>query len=166
METKEVENDNIKLLNELYKNLKIGIQSIENVLSCIKLDDIAVELSKESSQYYVFEKEVTMIANAQNYNLKDNNFIQKSQVWISVKLNLLSSSSTQHIAEMLLIGSMMGIIDIIKAMTNYDNADDEIIDLGNKILEFERNCVENLFEYLKVKPNKEEEEKGENIDED
>ena len=166
----EQNNDNLELLNELYKNLRIATQSIENILSCIKLDDITLELSKESSQYYVFEKEATMIAKAQNYNLKDNNFIQKSQVWLSVKANLLSSSTTQHIAEMLLVGSMMGIIDLVKALTNNDRADEEIKDLVNKVLEFERNNVENLFEYLKVKPQKiendntKENSKDENVD--
>ena len=144
--------DNLKLLNEIYKNLRVGTQSIENVLSNIKLKDITLELSKESSQYYVFEKECAMIANSKDINLKDNNFIQKTQVWMSVKINLMSSSSTQHIAEMLLIGTMMGVIDLVKALTNYDNADEEIKSLANKVLEFERQNFDHLFEFLKVKP--------------
>ncbi len=150
MEVKK--DDNLELLNEIYKNLRVGTQSIENVLSNIKLKEITLELSKETSQYYVFEKECAMIANSKDINLKDNNFIQKTQVWMSVKLNLLSSSSTQHIAEMLLVGTMMGIIDLVKAVANYDEADEEIIGLANKVLEFERNNVEHLFEFLKMKP--------------
>ena len=150
---KEIEkDDNIELLNEIYKNVKMAIQSLENVLSSIKLENITVELSKESSQYYIFEKECIMIANSKDYNLKDNNILQKTQLWVSIKLNLLSSSSTQHLAEMLLIGTMMGVIDLTKAVANYDKADTEIIDLANKLLEFERANIETFFEYLKLKP--------------
>ena len=53
---------------------------------------------------------------------------------------------------MLLIGTMMGVIDLVKALTNYDNADEEIKSLANKVLEFERQNFDHLFEFLKVKP--------------
>ena len=92
-----------------------------------------------------------MIANSKDYNLKDNSIIQKTQVWLSVKINLLASATTQHIAEMMLIGTMMGVIDLVKATTNYPDADNEIMDLAYKLIEEERNNIDNLFEYLKVK---------------
>ena len=144
--------DSIELLNEIYKNVKMATQSLENVLTSIKLEDITVELSKESTEYNIFEKECIMIANSKDYNLKDNNIIQKTQLWVSIKLNMLASAYTQHIAEMLLIGTMMGIIDLVKAVTNYENADTEIMNLANKLIEYERNNIDTFFEYLKVKP--------------
>lgn len=147
-------NDSQKLLIAIYKNVRIATQSIENILSSTKLNDITVELSRELSQYYVFEKEVLMLSQSKDYNLKDNSFIQKTQVWISVKLNLLSSSCAQHIAEMMLVGTMMGIIDLVKAVANYDGAEDEIKNLANSVENFERENVEKLFEFLKIKPLK------------
>ena len=154
METKKIEeNHNIKLLNEIYKNLKMGTQSIDIVLNSIKDSAIMKELSDESAQYLVFEKEALMLANSKDYNLKGNSCIQKTQVWISVKLNLLSSSTTQHIAEMMLVGTMMGIIDLVKAMTNYDEADEEIKNFAEKVLDYERDRIDALFEFLKIKNN-------------
>jgi len=147
-------NDSQKLLIAIYKNVRIATQSIENILSSTKLNDITVELSRELSQYYVFEKEVLMLSQSKDYNLKDNSFIQKTQVWISVKLNLLSSSCAQHIAEMMLVGTMMGIIDLVKAVANHDGAEDEIKNLANSVENFERENVEKLFEFLKIKPLK------------
>lgn len=146
--------DSQKLLIAIYKNVRIATQSIENILSSIKLNDITVELSKELSQYYVFEKEAVMLSQSMDYNLKDNSFIQKTQVWISVKLNLLSSSCPQHIAEMMLVGTMMGIIDLVKAVANHDGATEEIINLAHNVEQFERDNVEALFEFLKMKPHK------------
>ena len=147
-------NDSQKLLIAIYKNVRIATQSIENILSSTKLNDITVELSRELSQYYVFEKEVVMLSQSKDYNLKDNSFIQKTQVWISVKLNLLSSSCAQHIAEMMLVGTMMGIIDLVKAVVNHNCAEEEIINLANSVESFERKNIEKLFEILKIKPLK------------
>lgn len=154
MENENLNNDSQKLLIAIYKNIRIATQSIENILSSIKLNDITVELSKELSQYYVFEKEAVMLAQSLDFNLKDNSFIQKTQVWISVKFNLLSSSCPQHIAEMMLVGTMMGIIDLVKAAANHDGASEEIVNLAQSVENFERENVETLFEYLKMKPNK------------
>lgn len=152
MDAKEQNKESQKLLTAMYKNVRVATQSIENILSSTKLNDITIELSRQVAQYYTFEKEITMLANALDYNLKDNSFIQKTQVWISVKLNLLSSTCTQHIAEMLLVGTMMGIIDLVKATTNFDDADEEIVSLANNLEQFERENIEVLFKFLKIKP--------------
>lgn len=151
------DNDNCKLLNEIYKNIKMGIQSIDYVLNSIKHSEIAVELSDESAKYSIFEGEAKMLAGSKDYDLKDNSCIQKTQTWITVKLNLLSSSTTQHIAEMMLVGTMMGVIDLVKALTNYDNADDEIKHFAEKVLNYERDRIDVLFEFLKVKNEKDSE---------
>lgn len=166
MENENLNNDSQKLLIAIYKNIRIATQSIENILSSIKLNDITVELSKELSQYYVFEKEVVMLAQSLDFNLKDNSFIQKTQVWISVKLNLLSSSCPQHIAEMMLVGTMMGIIDLVKAAANHDCASEEIVNLAQSVENFERENVETLFEYLKMKPNKKDNQQSNSDDTD
>lgn len=154
MEKENFNSDSQKLLIAIYKNVRIATQSIENILSSTKLNDITVELSRELSQYYVFEKEAVMLSQSKDYNLKDNSFIQKTQVWISVKLNLLSSSCAQHIAEMMLVGTMMGIIDLVKTVANYDGAEEEIVNLANCVENFERENIEKLFEFLKMKPQK------------
>ena len=156
--------NSIELLNEIYKNLRMGLQSIDVLISSIKSNDIIEELSDESSNYSLFEKETIMIANAKDYNLKDNNIIQKTQVWLSVKMNLLTSMTTQHIAEMMLIGTMMGVIDLVKATTNYLEADKEIMDLAHKLIEEERRNIDKLFEYLKIKNYSDDKDIKNNID--
>lgn len=154
MDKENFNNDSQKLLIAVYKNVRIATQSLENILSSTKLNDITVELSSELSQYYVFEKEAVMLSQSKDYNLKDNSFIQKTQVWVSVKLNLLSSSCAQHIAEMMLVGTMMGVIDLVKAVANYSDAEEEIINLAKNVESFERENIEKLFEFLKIKPTK------------
>lgn len=154
MSNKNFNSDSQKLLVAIYKNVRIATQSIENILSSIGPNDITIELSRELNQYYIFEKEIVALSQLNNYNLKDNSFIQKTQVWISVKLNLLSSSYAQHIAEMMLVGTAMGVIDLVKAVTNYNHSEKEISNLANSVEGFERENIEKLFEFLKIKPLK------------
>jgi len=143
---------NKKLLNSIYQNIRIGVQSIDTLLTKLKDNQMTEELSRENDKYLIYEKEVSLLANAVDHNLKDTNIIQKAQIWTSIQMNMISNCSIQHIAQMMLIGTNMGVIDLVKAVTIYDQADSETFELANKVEHFERDNIEKLFEFLKVKP--------------
>jgi len=56
--------------------------------------------------------------------------------------------STSHIAEMLIIGSTMGVIDAIKNIRKYQSAEPNIISLMERLLRFEENNIEQLKTFL------------------
>lgn len=141
--------DNQKLLNAIYQNLGIAIQSIDNLMPIAKDRKIEKELSKEHSDYNIYLKECTMLAKAKDFDLKGNSFFDKAKLWTSIKLTTISDKSCQHISEMMIIGTNMGIIDLAKANANLKKADGDTRELANKLEKFERQNIEILFEYLK-----------------
>ena len=65
-----------------------------------------------------------------------------------INLQTLTDKSASHIAEMLIIGSNMGIINAVKNLKKYKNAEPSIIDLMNRLLKFEEDNVQQLKEFL------------------
>ncbi len=141
--------DNQKLLNAIYQNLGIAIQSIDNLMPIVKDRKIEKELAQEYSDYNIYLKECEMLAKAENFDLKGNSFLDKAKLWTSIKLTTIADKSCQHISEMMIIGTNMGIIDLVKANANLKKSDGDTRELANKLEKFERQNIETLFEYLK-----------------
>lgn len=141
--------DNQKLLNAIYQNLGIAIQSIDNLMPIAKDRKIEKELAREYSDYNVYLKECEMLAKAESFDLKGNSFFDKAKLWTSIKLTTITDKSCQHISEMMIIGTNMGIIDLVKANANLKKSDGDTRELANKLEKFERQNIETLFEYLK-----------------
>ena len=56
--------------------------------------------------------------------------------------------STTHIAQMLLIGTFMGVITCLKDQSDHAGADEEILNLLSKLLKLEEANIESLKTYL------------------
>ena len=83
-----------------------------------------------------------------NKETKDINAFSKVSTYAMVNLKTLADKSPSHISEMLIQGSTMGIVDLTKKLKEYASADEEILDLANKLLQLEQKNVEDCKKYL------------------
>lgn len=60
----------------------------------------------------------------------------------------MTDRSVSHLAEMLIIGSNMGVIDAIKNLRKYSDAEAEIRNLMTRLLAFEEHNIEQLKKFL------------------
>ena len=109
-----MKDEQLKLLTALYKNIKMGVQSIEELLPIVKSENLAIEMTNQLGKYEILAKEVEMIEKTENLPIKDNNWLDKTMLSGSIKMKTMTNKSAQNIAQMLIIGTLMGIIDIIK----------------------------------------------------
>ena len=65
-----------------------------------------------------------------------------------INMQTLTDKTASHIAEMLIVGSNMGIISAIKNLKKYQNADSGIRKLMERLLKFEEDNVQELKEFL------------------
>ena len=63
-------------------------------------------------------------------------------------MNTMVDHRPSHVAEMLIQGSTMGVIDITENMNNYSNAEQPVKDLAKQVLDFENQNIERLKTYL------------------
>ena len=146
-ENKEI-NKNELLLTSIYQNVQTALQSLDNIMPSVKCDALASEISRQEGEYNIISEECEVIAKADGINIKDNNVFEKIRLWSSIKMSTLTDKSTTHIAEMLLLGTFMGTLQCIKDQSDHAGADEEIMNLLNKLMKLEENNIETLKTYL------------------
>lgn len=131
--------------NAIFQNARVGSQSIRDIEDAVEDDGLKKELAREREEFNNIAERVIDFAKDNGFDVEENNFFEKSRLWASIKMTTMFDKSTRHIAEMMLLGTVMGLTTCYK--DKYDHKDvssslDKIIDC------LERTLDEN---YLKLK---------------
>lgn len=136
-------------LNAIYQNTKTAIQSIEDISTKVENALFMTELSKQQDEYSCLAKECENFAKAEKIeDLKDNNWIEKARLWTSINMGTMMDKTTRNIAEMMLLGTFMGIITCVKDKNDHKNVSSELDEILDKLEQFERNNIEKLIPFL------------------
>lgn len=136
------------VLNEINKGIKMGMDSISNVSEKVQDPQFKKDLKY---QYDKYNKILNNVNNElSNYNdfPKELNPMQKAMGWMSVEMNTMADKSNSKIAEMMLQGTNMGIIEGIKLKNEYPDLDNSVKNILNEFISFQQNNVEQLKKYL------------------
>lgn len=149
----EQQNSNIatkKLLDALYKNVKMGADSILDLMPKVGDEDMRSELTSELEKYDSFATEIKNMLLEIGEEAKDESILAKLGTKMSVTMNTLMDSTTSHIAEMMIQGGTMGITDATKTLREYENTScsEEALSLAKRIIKYEEDTVERLKEFL------------------
>ena len=132
---------NNEILNFIYQNSEMGTETIKHLIDITEnstnneFKDILYSQYNEYKK--IFNKSEKMIKD-RGHDPKDINKFQKITTYIMINMKTLTDKSPSHLSEMLIQGSTMGIIDATKRINQYDDADKDVLDLANRLLEFEK----------------------------
>lgn len=141
--------DNTQYLNAVYQNIKTAVQSIEDIITKVEDGDLKKELAMEEDTYLAFQKECEVYAKSEKLDLKDNNFFEKARLWGSINMSTMMDKTTRHIAELMLLGTFMGILTCYKDQNDHGGTSKELDELIDRLKEFERKNIERLIPFLK-----------------
>ena len=139
----------IRYITSLYQNVTTGLQSIEDLMP--KVDEhlpLKKELSDEYTEYDILARECEMIAKSEKINLKDNNWFEKLRLWSSIKLTTMMDKSERHMAEMMILGTVMGLLQCLKDIKDYEGTSEELDDLCQRIADMEEKNYQKLKEFI------------------
>lgn len=128
---------NAEYLNYIHKNTQMGTDTIGQLLDIAEDKEFREALNSQYREYESIEKEAERLLRENNKEEKDISLYQKVSAYLMINAKTLTDKSPSHIAEMLMQGSTMGIIDITRNNRKYQGTDKEISDLGNRLLKFE-----------------------------
>lgn len=139
-----------KLLDALYKNVKMGADSIIDLLPKVSDQNMRDELTRELDQYSGFADEIKNMLYSIDEEAKDESIFAKIGTKMSVAMNTMVDSTSSHIAEMMIQGGTMGITDATKTLREYENTScsEDALDLAKRIIKFEEDSIEKLKEFL------------------
>lgn len=84
----------------------------------------------------------------ENHPLLDLSALAKIRSRTMLNFSTLTDKSTSHIAEMLIMGSTAGVIDMTKSLRKYSDAPKESRELAQHLLVMEEKNIEELKQFL------------------
>lgn len=141
-------NTNITILDEIHKGAKMGMDSISFVSEKVGDENFKDNLSFQYNQYGQILSQVNTIYKKYGDIPDDNNIKNQVMGWTGIQMNTMTDKSNSHLADMLIQGATMGIVEGRKLLNQNPNADPEIIQTLNGFVKMQENNVEKLKIFL------------------
>jgi transcription elongation GreA/GreB family factor len=139
---------NIELLNYIHQNAQMGIETIKQLLKETKDENMKNVLQKHLNEYQKFYDMADNKLKSKNIEPKELNLLSKAFTDLMINLKTLRDKSPSHMAEMLIQGSTMGIVDMTKKIKEYQGVEKETLDIANGLLQFEQKSVDEYKGFL------------------
>lgn len=145
----EQDKKNSEVLAEIYRNAQLALQSIADILPEIENEEIKEEILREHEEYEKICAEAALLAKQKGQELKEPGAFKKAMMWSGIKMNTMTDNSVQHIAEMMIKGTVMGISSLRQTETDSRELRDEETDkLLRALIDLEESFEEKLKEFL------------------
>lgn len=141
-------NDNAVFLNFIYENSGMGITTISQILDIAKEEDFCKHLQKELDEYRTVHQEAKRLLNENGFDEKGLTMFEKVRTYLMISAQTMMDKTSSHIAEMLITGSNMGILDATKHLKKADHVERDIKNLMDRLLKFEESNVQKLKAFL------------------
>ena len=138
-----------EIIISLYQNTSTAIQSIADLIKKSQDKKFTTLLNTQYERYQSIKEDMTKYARENNIELKDNNWFEKAKLWTSIQMGTLTDNSTRHLAELMLVGTVMGTLTCYKNKSDYKGTDERILLLLSNLERLEENHFNELKKYLK-----------------
>lgn len=139
---------NVELLNYIYQNSQMGLDTISHLLNVTEDAEYKNVLESQYREYDKIFQETKDKLDHFDKEGKDISFYQKASADMMINFKTLTDKSPSHISEMMIQGSTMGVIESIKKLNKYKDADTDIRELGQRLLTFEEANIDQCKKYL------------------
>jgi len=126
----------------------MGVITTDQILGTVNDRHLKRQIKAQHREYAWINKEAKGLLNKNGYRERGISPVQKISSGMMIKMQTLKDNSPSHIAEMMILGSNMGIIDANKKLHEYKGAERDVRGLMGRLLRFEENNVQRLKEFL------------------
>lgn len=143
-----VEDDTIKLLRECDAGVKMGITSINDVLSDVESRELSQILKHSREEHEKLDRDINQILDRYQDDGKEPPMMAKSMSWMKTNMKMAMDKSDRTVAELMTDGCNMGIKSLRKYQNQYPAAEAQVRKLADKLITLEENMVTDMAEYL------------------
>ena len=142
------ENEDINALDEIHKGACMGCDAIDIIIDKVEDESFVKELKKEYQEYENIQKCIEEIYPKYNDGEPhETSTLNKMMTEMTIDMKTMNDTSNSKIAELLLKGVNMGVIEGRKILNN-KKLNKEVTDIVNKYVNMQEASVEALKGYL------------------
>ena len=143
-----IEQDTIKLLRECDAGVKMGISSIDDVLSDVRSNEFQTHLRRCRDEHDTLQTEIQTQLNRFHDEGKNPNPIAKGMSWMKTNMKLSIDNSDAVIADLMTDGCDMGVKSLSKYLNQYKAADETSKDIAKRLIKLESQLASDIRPYL------------------
>ena len=140
--------ENINALDEIHKGSCMGVDAINFVLDKVEDKNLKTEIEEESCEYSKMKERIEEIY--PNYNEGEphkTSAMNKAMTWSNIEMRTMTDDSTSKLAELLVQGVNMGIIEGRKIL-NRKKINEEVESIVTDYVTMQEKNLDNLKNYL------------------
>ncbi len=141
--------ENINALNEISKGASMGVDAISYIIDKVDDEKFKKLLSNQKSFYEEIKCDIMDLFSRYDSeeSPSDTTTLNKAMTWSSINMKTLKDHSPSKIAELLLNGTNMGIIEGRKILNNKD-IDESVEKIIDRFVKEQERFVESLKDFL------------------
>ena len=143
-----IEQDTIRLLRECDAGIKMGIDSIDDVLEYVHSDMLRNCLSDCKEKHIKLKEEIQELLDKYHDDGKEPNPMAKGMSWMKTNVKLVMDESDQTIADLMTDGCNMGVKSLSRYLNQYQAADEKSKDITKRLVSIEEDLVKDVRQFL------------------
>jgi hypothetical protein len=150
MENRKNRTPGEELLQAVYKNTKMGSDAVTEVIEKTKDAKLRSELTSQLESYNGFSLAAKNKLLEMNCEAKEPGMISKLPAELSIKMSTMMDSSDSKIAEIMIGGYNMGIVDLQKNINQAksDGVPEDVMNIASGVMALETGSLEKMKKYL------------------
>ena len=134
----------------IYENVKMGADSIVNLLPKVEDSRLKSDMSVQLGGYERFAAQARRELGEMGIEAEEKGMMTKAMARVGMEFNTMMDTSLSHIAEMMIQGSNMGIVEMNKCINACERGgcEDGAVSLAREIVAFEEQNLERMKKYL------------------
>ncbi len=140
--------ENEDLLDEVYQATAMGLEATEALIPKVHYDPLREQMELQCENYRETEQKAKAMLRDDGRLPEERPRLKKAMFQGSLKINTAVNPDPKHIAEMMITGTSMGIINITKKLNALEDADDGARQLAENYIAAEQGNIEELKKYL------------------
>lgn len=140
--------DTINLLKECNAGIKMGVDSINEVLDKTQSDKLSALLSSSKEEHQRLGSETHKRLNQLGTQGKEPNPMAKSMSWIKSNVMMAVDAGDDTIADLITDGCNMGVKSLSRYLNKYSAADQSSKDIARRLIDEESALERDLRCYL------------------
>lgn len=138
----------INVLDELNKGACMGRDAIHFILDKVDDESLKKELNRQYTKYKDISDKICVVYPEYNNDTPhETNFMNKAMTWYGIEMKTMMDHSASKIAELLLKGTNMGIIEG-RRLLNHKDTNNEVHKLVQEYVDMQEDAVEKLKQFL------------------
>ena len=142
-------NETIQLLQNVTRNARMGQDAIDQLLLRTESPEMRKELMTEKQQYQEAARNAEQALFAAGGKPEPQGAMARAGLWMGMQINTMMDRSDAHLAEIVIQGATMGVIEMTKALNTCVDADGNARGVASNFITQQQDTIERLKQFLK-----------------